>query len=112
MASRKKISSMCEVIDADYLGGHKLRLTFNDGLKGTIDLADHMTKGVFKKLEDPKKFTQFGLIYGTIVWKPDGMELDIAPEYLYQRVFDAKRDKNKKHGFSYFNADSWKESRA
>ncbi len=97
---------MCEIVDADYLGGHKLLLKFSDGLKGEIDLTEHMNKGVFKRLKDPKKFTQFGLIYGTIVWKPDGMELDIAPEYLYQQVYDAKKGR-KKHGFDYFNKESW-----
>ena len=108
MATKKKKSTLCKIIDADYLGGHKLRLYFNDGLSGNIDLSDFVKEGVFKPLKNPDKFTQFGLIYGTIVWKPDRtkMELDIAPEYLYQRVFDTKRGK-KKHGFTYFNADSW-----
>ena len=106
MASKIKTSALCEIVDADYLGGHKLRLTFNDGLKGTIDLSDYVDEGVFKPLKAPKKFTHFGLIYGTIVWKPNGMELDIAPKYLYQRVFDGLRGK-KKHGFDYFSAASW-----
>ena len=106
MAKKNGGLHFCEIVDADYLGGHKLRLTFNDGLEGNIDLSDFVKGGVFKPLKDPHKFTQFGLIYGTIVWKSNGHELDIAPEYLYQRVFDAKRGK-KKHGFNYFNADSW-----
>lgn len=110
MASKKKIDKMCEVVNADYLGGHKLRLTFNDGLAGNIDLSDFVKDGVFKPLKDPKKFTQFGLIYGTIVWKPNGSELDIAPEYLYQRVFEGLRSKSKKHGFHYFSAESWQTS--
>lgn len=106
MPSKQKNLEMCEVVDADYLGEHKLRLKFNDGLSGDIDLSDYVSKGAFKPLEDPKKFTQFGLIYGTIVWKQGGIELDIAPEYLYQRVYDTKLGK-KKHNFGYFNEKSW-----
>lgn len=105
---KKKNNEFCEIIDADYLGEHKLRLKFNDGLNGEIDLADFVKEGVFKPLQDTKKFTQFGLIYGTIVWKPDGMELDIAPEYLYQQVYNAGHGK-KKHGFNYFSAESWED---
>lgn len=98
---------MCEIVDADYLGGHRLHLKFNDGLEGDIDLAGHMTKGVFQPLADEGKFTQFGLIYGTLVWKPNGSELDIAPEYLYQQIYNSLPEGSAKHGFSYFNASSW-----
>lgn len=109
MATSKKWNKRCEIVDADYLGGHQLRLKFNDGLQGVLDFADYVKKGVFRPLMDPKKFTQFGLIYGTIVWKPDRtkMELDIAPEYLYQRLYDGLADKTKKHGFNYFSTNSW-----
>ena len=105
--AKKKRNTFCEIVDADYLGGHKLSLKFNDGLQGVLDFADYVKKGVFKPLTDPKKFTHFGLVYGTIVWKPDGMELDIAPEYLYQRLFNGLKLKNKQHGFNYFSAKSW-----
>ena len=94
-------------MDADYLGNHRLRLRFNDGLEGDIDLAEHMKKGVFKPLMDPHKFTQFGLMYGTLVWKPNGRELDIAPEYLYQQIYNSLPSGTAKHGFDYFNAASW-----
>ena len=110
MATKEKISKLCKIIDADYLGGHKLRLTFNDGFKGSIDLEDFVNKGVFRPLRDTDKFIQFGLIYGTIVWKPKGKELDIAPEYLYQKAYNAKKGK-KKHGFNYFDESSWEDSR-
>ncbi len=112
MSTSKKWNKLCQVVDADYLGGHKLRLKFNDGLQGVFDFTDYVKKGVFRPLMDPKKFTQFGLMYGTIVWKPraGGMELDIAPEYLYQRVFDGLKTKQKKHGFNYFSAESWPQS--
>lgn len=105
MATKSKASHFCKIIDADYLGGHKLRLTFNDGLKGTIDLSDFVTEGVFTPLQDPNKFIQFGLIYGTIVWKPDREELDIAPEYLYWRVYRSKP--RAKWGFDYFSPESY-----
>lgn len=105
MSLKRKLSTPCEIVDADYLGSHTLRLHFNDGLKGDIDLSDYVSKGVFRPLLDIKRFKQFGLIYGTIVWKPDGKELDIAPEYLYWQVHQSK--KRAPWGFSYFSPESY-----
>ncbi len=103
MAKTEKWNKRCKVTDAEYLGGHKLHLWFNDGLDGVVDLSDLVTKGVFKNLKNTKNFTAFALMFDTVVWMG---KLDLAPEYLYQRVYDAKKGK-KKHGFNYFNSESW-----
>ncbi len=73
----------CRVIDLEYLGGHRLRLWFNDGAEGEIDLASLTEKETFQELSDPKQFIRFGLEHGTLVWSD---ALDISPEYLRQHI--------------------------
>ena len=70
-----------EVIDAEYRGGHKIHLTFNDGSARTIDFRPWLKKGpVFEALKDEAFFRRFFLDGGTVAW-PNGT--DIAPETLY-----------------------------
>ena len=72
------------VVNAKYLGDYTLKLAFEDGKKGKIDLKDYANQGgVFSKLADLKYFKR---VYvnkeaGTICW-PNGA--DIAPERLYE----------------------------
>ena len=73
----------CRVIDLEYLGGHRLRLWFNDGEEGEIDLAPLTEKEAFHQLRDPKQFIRFGLEHGTLVWSDN---LDISPEYLREHI--------------------------
>ncbi len=110
MFFKRRKAKLCEIVDVDYLGGHRLHLRFNDGLEGSIDLSDFVKRGVFKPLEDPKKFTQFDLIYGTIVWKPDREDLDVAPEHLYWQVHRSKP--YAKWGFDYFTPEHYQQSHA
>lgn len=73
-----------DIIDVEYLGGHKLHLLFNDGKEGDIDLApaiNHIPP--YQELRDPNRFIQFGLIGGTLVWSND---LDMAPDWLYEEM--------------------------
>jgi hypothetical protein len=61
---------------------HRLRLTFEDGTEGEVDLSSWRWSGVFEPLADPDYFRRVTLDeeLGTIVW-PNGA--DIAPETLY-----------------------------
>ena len=73
------------VTKAKPLGGYRVWLEFNDGLRGEIDLEDRLFGPVFEPLKDP---TYFGRLevnadLDTIVW-PNGA--DFAPEFLHQRV--------------------------
>ena len=73
------------VTKAKALGGYRVWLEFNDGLRGEIDLEDRLFGPVFEPLKDP---SFFGLLavnsdLDTIVW-PNGA--DVAPEFLHQRV--------------------------
>jgi hypothetical protein len=71
------------VVNADYEGEFKIRLTFNDGLEGVVDFSDWLTGPVFEPLRDAENFARFFIEGGTVAW-PTGA--DIAPETLYARA--------------------------
>jgi len=71
------------VIRAEYRGGHRIHLLFNDGMESTIDFLQWLEGPVFEPLKDPKYFQQFFLDGGTVTW-PNGA--DVAPETLYDRA--------------------------
>jgi hypothetical protein len=78
----------CAVVkEVRALGGFLLELLFEDGLRGTVDLADHLAgrRGVFKALQSPDYFAQVRVDreLGTIVW-PNGA--DFCPDVLYEWV--------------------------
>jgi hypothetical protein len=67
---------------AQYLGGYRLKLSFEDGRVGEVDLEGELYGEVFEPLRDVEQFAQFRLDeeLQTIVW-PTGA--DLAPEFLY-----------------------------
>ena len=65
---------------------HRLRLTFEDGVSGEVDVARLVAfAGVFAPLADPDQFSavQVSTDAGTVVW-PNGADLD--PDMLYAEV--------------------------
>ncbi|MDA8355801.1 MAG: DUF2442 domain-containing protein [Actinomycetota bacterium] len=71
------------VLDVEYLGDHRLRLRFSDGLVRELDFAGALTGGgVFEPLQDPGFFGQVSIdqVAGTISW-PNGVDLD--PDVLH-----------------------------
>ncbi len=68
------------VIAAAYCGGHRIRVTFEDGIQKIIDFRPWLKGPVFEPLRDEKYFQRFFLDGWTIAW-PNGA--DIAPETLY-----------------------------
>jgi len=73
------------VVSVETLDGFRLRLVFEDGTRGEIDLIDELWGPVFEPLKDRTLFTQVSVDHecGTIVW-PNGA--DFAPEWLYEVV--------------------------
>jgi len=71
------------VVSATVAGPHSLRLTFDDGLSKTVDLAPFLRGPVFEPVQDPAYFARVFVDpeLGTIVW-PN--EADFAPETLYE----------------------------
>jgi hypothetical protein len=70
------------LIRASWLGGHRVRLVFDDGAEGELDLAGDLAGVVFEPLRDPAYFARFE-VDDTLVW-PNGA--DFAPEFLYERI--------------------------
>ena len=68
------------VVRADYRGGFRIHLTFNDSSEGTVDFQQWLDGPVFEPLKNVDYFGRFFLDGGAVVW-PNGA--DIAPETLY-----------------------------
>lgn len=69
------------VIDAEYDEKYKLKLKFNNGAEGIVDLEGELYGEVFEPLKDIEQFQKFMLTGRTIEW-PNGA--DFAPEYLLE----------------------------
>ncbi len=75
-----------DVIEARYIEGYKLELTFENGKKGVVDFKDYVKLGgVFSRFSDLEYFKQFYINkeLGVLCW-PN--EVDIAPETLYSEA--------------------------
>ncbi|MCY4595138.1 MAG: DUF2442 domain-containing protein [Bryobacterales bacterium] len=70
---------------AEYLRDYKIRVTFDDGLQGIIDLEGELWGEVFEALKNTDVFRRFRVDseLDTIVW-PTGA--DLAPEFLHERA--------------------------
>ncbi|GHT51380.1 molybdopterin-guanine dinucleotide biosynthesis protein MobA [Bacteroidia bacterium] len=68
------------VTDAKYVKDYKIALTFNDGLKKTVDLATHLYGDIFEPLKDIDNFKNFSVSDWSVEWKNGA---DMAPEFLY-----------------------------
>ena len=69
------------VIKAEYRGGYRIHLTFDDRSEATVDFRRWLKGPVFKPLKDRRFFRRFFLDGWTVAW-PNGA--DIAPETLYE----------------------------
>ncbi|MDE3057628.1 MAG: DUF2442 domain-containing protein [Bacteroidota bacterium] len=74
---------LIKIIEAEYLGDYKVRLTFSNGKVKDVNLAGKLTGEMFQPLRDKNIFMQFRLDreLGTIAW-PNGA--DLAPYSLYE----------------------------
>jgi hypothetical protein len=72
-----------DVVAAEYQGGYRIELTFDDGKKGVVDFTKYLKMGgVFERFRDPDFFRRFQVHteLGVLVWEGG---IDIAPESLY-----------------------------
>lgn len=69
------------VTKAKYLENYKVKLKFNNGAEGIVDLEKELYGEVFEPLKDLKLFQDFTLTGRTIEWSTGA---DFAPEYLYE----------------------------
>jgi hypothetical protein len=81
-------TSMYWIVEARPLQPYRLWLRFSDGVEGIADLGslfreDHRT--IVRELQDPALFADVRVENDTVVW---GNGLDLAPEYLRERLGD------------------------
>ncbi len=69
------------VINAEYRGGYRIHVTFDDQSEKTIDFRPWLKGPVFAPLKNLKYFRRFFLDGWTVAW-PNGA--DIAPEALHE----------------------------
>ena len=74
---------MLEVAAAQYLDGYRIKLRFNDGAEGVVDLADALWGPVFEPLKDLEVFRRFAVRYHTLSWDHGA---DFAPEFLRDKL--------------------------
>lgn len=77
---------LVDIVGVTVLDDHKLRLRFQDGAEGDVDLdALVRWEGVFEPLRDAVRFAEVRVNpeLGTICW-PNGADLD--PDVLYSVV--------------------------
>lgn len=75
---------MRKIVQVDVLQAYHLRLTFDDGTSGTIDLSDLAGRGVFALWNDRSAFEQVRIgSSGELVW---GDKVDLCPDALYLRM--------------------------
>jgi hypothetical protein len=75
-----------DIVQVQVTGNQRLRLKFEDGTEGEIDVAALVGfEGIFAPLRDPKLFAAVELDQelGTIRW-PNGADLD--PDVLYAMI--------------------------
>jgi Protein of unknown function (DUF2442) len=76
---------LLHIVEAEYVADYKIRLRFDDGAEGEVDLASELSGPVFQPLRNLQTFRQFRLHPGlrTLVW-PNGA--DFAPEFLRDKL--------------------------
>ena len=74
------------VVNAKYVDGYRIEVTFDNGRKGIADFAGTLKGPVFEKLKDEAEFRRFEVDkeLETIVWANGA---DLAPEFVYFQAF-------------------------
>ena len=78
-----------DIVYAKQPGDYRSLLRFEDGVEGTVDLAEQISfRGVFEPLRDAAYFARVRVDpeLGTVIW-PNGADLD--PDVLYGNITSA-----------------------
>jgi hypothetical protein len=78
---------MPRVVSVQPLDDYRLAVSFEDGIKGVVEMHDRLFGPVFEPLKDPAVFQQvFVDEFGAVAW-PNGA--DLAPDALHERLGDS-----------------------
>lgn len=85
---------MLEIVAAEHTDGYAIRVRFNNGEQGVVDLSQALWGPMFEPLKDQTEFRRLKVseVLHTICWENDA---DLAPEYVYERMVEqsaARRD--------------------
>ena len=78
---------LLHVVSVKYLDNYQLKLTFNNGIEGIVDLEPELYGEIFEPLKDKSLFQKVFVTSRTIEW-PNGA--DFAPEFLFEIALDKK----------------------
>jgi hypothetical protein len=78
---------MLEITSAEYVDGYRVRLRFNNGREGVVNLVSFLWGPMFEPLRDLAAFRQFSVseVVHTLCWQNDA---DLAPESLYEKMVE------------------------
>lgn len=84
-------SSPWSVTALEVVSGHKLKVTFADGLSGIVDISTLVNSeqaGVFARLRDEALFREAFIAYGAVTWpEQNGLPpLDLAPDAMHKAI--------------------------
>ena len=79
-------SASWRVCTVEVLPAYRLRVRFNDGTEGTVDMSRIIFDpgaGVFASLRDPAVFSQAFVELGAVTWPG---EIDLAPDAMHKEI--------------------------
>ena len=76
---------MKKITSVEVLPNHQLRLRYNDGVDGVVDLSTEVGQGVFAPWKDAKVFASVKVERGgrALVWSD---EIDLCADALYLEI--------------------------
>ena len=77
-------NAVINIVRAEQVSGYKLKLYFSDGAERVIDFEPFLRGSrnpMINEYLDPKKFANFKLEYGDLIWDDYGLCFPIADLY-------------------------------
>ena len=77
-------NAVINIVRAEQVSGYKLKLYFSDGAERVIDFEPFLRGSrnpMISEYLDPKKFANFKLEYGDLIWDDYGLCFPIADLY-------------------------------
>lgn len=75
-----------QLTNAEYIDDYRIKVIFDDGMEGVINMEKELWGEVFEPLKDISQFKKFVFDseLRTIIWPSTGA--DLAPEFLYEKA--------------------------
>ena len=80
---------MKHIVAVQTLPDHRLKLRFDDGVEGVVDLSAELGKGVFTAWRDPKHFASVKVVHNGRALEWPG-EVDLCADALYLEITGMK----------------------